>query len=374
MAPAADPGGRRGGRRPPIRAAAPGDDAGGSPGDLRGAAGSGGLGHRRRLRGTRPAAPPARPIAVDTLAPFAQAILVIRWGTTVVSLAIASPDIREATCGCSCAVPPSSPTPCTARSAAPLRRRPPEPPPVLGEVALTCWPSPPPGSGTRRSCSPSHRSHRRRLRPRVRLRPARRSRRRRHRHPVGDGVGYDEDDIRTTVQWSVECCSSRSSPATPVASRERPTRPDPRPRPPDPALRCQRAAVPAAPGDPVPAGLARPERGARHHGGPLRVLFDFSSVALLAPRRHRPHWHTLRREGVDHRAPVTRTTSQPLARAIRLRSLVERADLLAAGGPGLSRAPGPASTPCSRPRVGDRPPVDRARGAPPLLAAATSRC
>ena len=58
----------------------------------RGAAGSGGLQHRWRARAPLPF--PDSGFS-DTLAPFAQAILVIRWGTTVVSLLLASPDLRD---------------------------------------------------------------------------------------------------------------------------------------------------------------------------------------------------------------------------------------------------------------------------------------
>src|SRR3546814_13029392 len=55
---------------------------------------SGGLGHRRRLRLNAQ----SRPLQVavkDPLAPFAQAILVIRWGTTAVSLVLASTGLQD---------------------------------------------------------------------------------------------------------------------------------------------------------------------------------------------------------------------------------------------------------------------------------------
>src|SRR3546814_10057728 len=55
---------------------------------------SGGLGHRRRLRLNAQ----SRPLQVavkDPLAPFAQAVLVIRWGTTAVSLVLASTGLQN---------------------------------------------------------------------------------------------------------------------------------------------------------------------------------------------------------------------------------------------------------------------------------------
>ena len=72
---------------------APGDPAPDSRSAAPSAAGSGGLRTRRRLRGVTPVAQES--LQIDTLAPFAQAILVIRWGTTVVSLLLASPELRD---------------------------------------------------------------------------------------------------------------------------------------------------------------------------------------------------------------------------------------------------------------------------------------
>ncbi len=59
------------------------------PGDLRGAAGPGRLRHRQRVRLSR--GDGASASLPDSLRTFAQAILVIRWGTTAVSIASASP-------------------------------------------------------------------------------------------------------------------------------------------------------------------------------------------------------------------------------------------------------------------------------------------
>ena len=58
-------------------------------------AGSGGLGNRRRLRLSPTLLPTLPAVPLDALAPFGQAIMVIRWGTTVVSLLLASPDVRD---------------------------------------------------------------------------------------------------------------------------------------------------------------------------------------------------------------------------------------------------------------------------------------
>ena len=108
----------------------------------------------------------------------------------------------------------------------------------------------------------------------------------------------------------------------------------------------------------------------------LRELFEFDAVALLVLDDTDLRWHTLRREGT--RPPSVITTEDlppPLARAVRLRSLVSEQNLLAGGGPGhlaelgvgpLRRAAGP--------RVDHRPAVDRARRRPPLHATATSTC
>ena len=69
----------------------------------------------------------------------------------------------------------------------------------------------------------------------------------------------------------------------------------------------------------------------------LRELFDFDAVALLVMDDTDLRWHTLRREGT--RPPTVITTDDlppPMARALRLRSLVSEQNLLAAGGPGTS--------------------------------------
>lgn len=69
----------------------------------------------------------------------------------------------------------------------------------------------------------------------------------------------------------------------------------------------------------------------------LRELFEFDAVAILVFDDTDLRWHTLRREGT--RPPSVMTQAElphPLARAIRLRSLVSEQNLLAGGGPGTS--------------------------------------
>ncbi len=71
--------------------------------------------------------------------------------------------------------------------------------------------------------------------------------------------------------------------------------------------------------------------------GQLREFFEADSLAILLFDDTDLRWHTLRREG--GRPPGTITQEdlpRPLARAVRLRSLVSEQNLLAAGGPGLN--------------------------------------
>lgn len=69
----------------------------------------------------------------------------------------------------------------------------------------------------------------------------------------------------------------------------------------------------------------------------LRELFAADSAAILLLDDSDLRWHTVRREG--YRPPATIShddLARPLARAVRLRSLVSEQNLLAAGGPGLN--------------------------------------
>ena len=69
----------------------------------------------------------------------------------------------------------------------------------------------------------------------------------------------------------------------------------------------------------------------------LRDLFDHEAAAILLLDDTDHRWHVVRREGT--RPPARLATEElppPLARALRLRSLVAEPNLLAAGGPGLA--------------------------------------
>jgi signal transduction histidine kinase len=69
----------------------------------------------------------------------------------------------------------------------------------------------------------------------------------------------------------------------------------------------------------------------------LKELFEHDAAAVLLFDDTDLRWHTVRREGTR---PPARVSSEdlpaPLARALRLRSLVSEQNLLAGGGPGLS--------------------------------------
>ena len=69
----------------------------------------------------------------------------------------------------------------------------------------------------------------------------------------------------------------------------------------------------------------------------LKELFEFDAAAILVLDDTDARWHTLRREGT--RPPSAMAEDElppPLARALRLRSLVSEQNLLAGGGPGTS--------------------------------------
>ena len=69
----------------------------------------------------------------------------------------------------------------------------------------------------------------------------------------------------------------------------------------------------------------------------LRELFEFDAVAILVFDDTDQRWHTLRREGTRPPSAIAQDDlPRPLARALRLRSLVSEQNLLAGGGPGLS--------------------------------------
>lgn len=69
----------------------------------------------------------------------------------------------------------------------------------------------------------------------------------------------------------------------------------------------------------------------------LKELFQFDALAIVVLDDTDQRWHTVRREG--SRPPATMTFAnlpRPLARAVRLRSLVSEQNLLSGGGPGLT--------------------------------------
>ena len=100
----------------------------------------------------------------------------------------------------------------------------------------------------------------------------------------------------------------------------------------------------------------------------LKELFEFDAVALLVLDDTDDRWHTVRREGTRPPSTIAQDDlPRPLARAVRLRSLVSEQNLLAGGGPGIS--PSSASglyavLPARGSIIGLR--VDRARRRPPL--------
>lgn len=69
----------------------------------------------------------------------------------------------------------------------------------------------------------------------------------------------------------------------------------------------------------------------------MQELFDYDNAAILLLDDTDQRWHVLRRDG--GRPPTSLATDalpRPLARAVRMRSLVSEQNLLAGGGPGLS--------------------------------------
>jgi signal transduction histidine kinase len=69
----------------------------------------------------------------------------------------------------------------------------------------------------------------------------------------------------------------------------------------------------------------------------LRELFEFTAAAILVLDDTDLRWHTLRREGTRPPAAMAlQDLPPPLARAVRLRSLVSEQNLLSGGGPGTS--------------------------------------
>lgn len=295
---------------------------------------------RRRLRSVAPEGESTN-LVIDTLAPFHQAILVIRWGTTAVSVAIASPEIRDGE--------PRIAT-CTAmllaytiyRTFRPIRfgdefsglLR------VLGEMAaivlaLTAtgyWDSPLAfslltaiavagfargfGFGLQVAAASM-------LAVSI---------------PWAFEPSYAEENLRTSVQWSVEVLlvalvAGYARRILGEADQRQILALDRLGRLADAnALLFQLHEVTQT----LPASLDLDEV-LDTTVVQLTELFDFESVAILLYDDTDLRWHTVRREG--GRPPKTISQAElprPLTRSIRLRSLVSEQNLLAAGGPGLN--------------------------------------
>jgi signal transduction histidine kinase len=310
------------------------------PGDLRGAAGSGGLGHRRRLRLTTPV-PAAAADRPDPLAPFAQAILVIRWGTTVVSLLLAAPDVRAGderlVVSCATLLAYS-----LFRTIRPLRYGDElgrlllvlaeVALPVLLVVATGYWESPLAFSlltavavaGFARGFGFGLRIASVSL-VAVTL-------------PWALEPDFTNDNLRTSVQWAVEVLlvalvAGYARRISGEADERQILAMDRLGRLSDAnALLYQLHQVTQT----LPASLDLDEvLDATMEQ--LKELFEFDAAALLVLDDTDQRWHTLRREGTRPPAVIAPADlPRPLERALRLRSLVSEQNLLAGGGPGTS--------------------------------------
>jgi len=286
---------------------------------------------------------PVRPDAVstDTLAPFAQAILVIRWGTTVVSLLLASPELQD---GDAVLIVASAALLAYTlfRTVRPLRYTDDLQSllVVLAEVGATLlalvstgyWESPLAFSIlTAVAVAGFARGFGFGLRialvaiVAVSL-------------PWALEPGFVEADVRTSVQWSVEVLlvaivAGYARRISGEADRRQILAMDRLGRLSDAnALLYQLHQVTQT----LPASLDLDEV-LDTTMGQLRELFEFDAVALLVLDDTDLRWHTLRREGT--RPPSAINTGElppPLGRALRLRSLVSEQNLLAGGGPGTS--------------------------------------
>ena len=154
---------------------------------------------------------------------------------------------------------------------------------------------------------------------------------------------FDQDDLRTTVQWSVEVllvaivagyarrisgeADQRQSMAMDRVGRLSDAN----------ALLYQLHQVTQT----LPASLDL-EEVLDATTDQLKELFDFDALGILLLDDTDHRWHTVRREG--SRPPTSIAPGDlphPLARAVRLQSLVSEQNLLSGGGPGL--APSSAS-------------------------------
>ncbi len=149
---------------------------------------------------------------------------------------------------------------------------------------------------------------------------------------------YAEEDLRTTVQWSVEVLlvalvAGYARRISGEADRRQIIALDRLGRLSDAnALLIQLHQVTQT----LPASLDLDEV-LDTTMAQLRELFDLDSMAVLLFDDTDLRWHTVRREG--GRPPATISQEElppPLERAVRLRGLVSEQNLLAAGGPGLN--------------------------------------
>ena len=287
--------------------------------------------------------PGGRPAPVDTLATFAQAVLVIRWGTTAVSILLASPDLsfdREPRlCVASLALLGYT----IYRSFRPLRTGSDDVSTlllVLGETALTVltltatgyWASPLAFSMiTAVAVAGFARGFGFGFRVAVASILA-------VSVPWSYEASFGEEQLRTTVQWSVEVLlvalvAGYARRISGEADQRQTLALDRLGRLSDAnALLFQLHQVTQT----LPASLDFDEV-LDATVGQLKELFEFDALGILLLDDTDHRWHTVRREG--SRPPTSMAQHElpaPLARAVRLRSLVSEQNLLAGGGPGLA--------------------------------------
>jgi signal transduction histidine kinase len=282
----------------------------------------------------------------DPLAPFNQAILMIRWGTTVVSLLLATPDLRrgDERLVVSCALLFAY---ALYRTVRPIRHRDELRSllAVLAEVAFTVlmvvatgyWESPLAFSiltavavaGFARGFGFGLRIAAVSLLA-VSL-------------PWALEPDFVADDLRTTVQWGVEVLlvalvAGYARRISGEADQRQILAMDRLGRLSDAnALLVSLHQVTQT----LPASLDL-EEVLDATMEQLKELFEFDAVAVLVHDDTDDRWHTVRREGTRPPSKIAHEElPRPLARALRLRSLVSEQNLLADGGPGI--APSAAS-------------------------------
>lgn len=281
----------------------------------------------------------------DALSPFAQAILIIRWGATAVSLVLASPDIQDVDRGliaASALLLAST----IYRTVRPLQYGDDTQSVLLvvGEVGATAlavaltgyWGSPLAfsmltavavagfargfGFGIRVACAAL-------LAISI---------------PWAFEPTYLKEDLLTSVQWSVEILlvalvAGYARRIAGEADRRQILAMDRLGRLSDAnALLVQLHQVTQT----LPASLDLDEV-LDTTIDQMRELFDYDAAAILLLDDTDKQWHTLRRDGPRPPALIDPADLPiPLTRAVNLRSLVSEQNLLAAGGPGLTPSSG----------------------------------